>query len=174
MCIIVYSLIIYCTSKLSDENYLVPDHKSINRKIDHNLLIWFIQLCLYVISYFRSTYETLFSYAMIHYMRHLMSHHLIYLSILSRWIILISYSQSCAFSSIILHKQFCECQTASWQQTHMWLSYWCIFLSYHVIGEWAHIHFLYLSEFRDLVPTLVDPINFITRTSTVMNSWRIF
>ena len=96
---------------------------------------------------------------MIHYVRHLMSHHLIYLSILSRWIILISYSESCAFSSIILHKQFCECQTASWQQTDMWLTYWCIFLSYHMIGEWAHIHLLYLSEFRDLISTLVDLIN---------------
>ena len=98
----------------------------------------------------------------------------IYLSILSRWIILISYSESCAFSSIILHKQFCECQTASWQQMHMWLSFWCIFLSYHKIGERAHIHLLYFSEFRNLVPTLVDPINFITKTNNVKNSWRIF
>ena len=129
---------------------------------------------MYVISYFRSTHEILFSKAMIHYVRHLMSHHLIYLSILSRWIILISYSESCAFSSIILHKQFCECQTTGWQQKHMWLSYRCIFLSYHMIGEWSHIHLLYFSEFRDLVPTLVDPINFITRTSNIKNSWRIF
>ena len=87
---------------------------------------------------------------------------------------MISYSESCAFSSIILHKQFCECQIASWQQTRMWLSYWCIFLSYHMIGERVHIHLLYFSGFRDLVPTLVDPINFITRTSTVKNSGRIF
>ena len=96
---------------------------------------------------------------MIHYMWHFMSHHLIYLSILSRWIILISYSESCAFSSIILHKQFCECQITCWQQTHMWLSYRCIFLLCHMIGERAHIHLLYFSEFWDLISTLVDPIN---------------
>ena len=77
-------------------------------------------------------------------------------------------------TQLFLHKQFCECQIASWQQTHMWLSYWVIFLSYHMIGERTHIHLLHFSEFRDLVTTLVDPINFITRTSSVKNSERIF
>ena len=87
---------------------------------------------------------------------------------------MITYFEIVLLTQLFLHKQFCECQTTGWKQRHMWLSYWCIFLSYHMIGERAHIHLLYFSEFRNLVPTLVDPINFIMRTNSVKNSGRIF
>ena len=66
---------------------------------------------------------------------------------------------NCALNSIIFAQTILWMSNTCWQQTHMWLSYGCIFLSYHMIGEWAHIHLLYLSEFRDLISTLVDPIN---------------
>ena len=138
---------------------MVLDHKSIKRKYDHNLLVWCIQLLLYAVSYFRSTHGALFSQAMISLSQTL--------NVTTSWvfitIIKINYLVyifwNCALNSIIFAQLFCECQTTCWQQAHMWLSYRCIFLLCHMIGEQTHIHLLYFSEFRDLVLTLVDQIN---------------
>ena len=143
MCIIVYSLIIYCTSKLSDENYLVPDHKPINRIIDHNLLVWCIQLLLYAVSYFTSTHEALFSQAMISLSKTL--------NVTTSWVFINIININC------LDYIFWNCALNSiiFAQTILWMSNCKLTTNTHVIILLMHFFIISHDRLIDLYSSLI-------------------
>ena len=54
-----------------------------------------------------------------------------------------------------------------WPWMYIWSSYWCIFSTYHMIGERTLIHLLFFSDFEGSNPKISWSNQLIMRTSNI-------